>query len=71
MGSGMREPFGPRFESLSTPGILDPALSQVGHVGAGDDATRGPLELDAATPAAVLATVGFQEKLEPAGDVRQ
>jgi hypothetical protein len=53
------------------PGSRNPALAEVGHVGAGDDAPRGPLELDDGPIAAVLARVGFQETLELPGDVRQ
>jgi len=51
--------------------VLDPAFAEVGHVGAAEDAARGPLELDAAPFATVLVTVGFQETLELQGDVRQ
>jgi hypothetical protein len=69
-GGGRLSPRGQRREFIHTR-VLDPALAEIGHVGAGDDATRGPLGLDAALSAAVPATVGFQETFELAGDVGQ
>jgi hypothetical protein len=69
--AGEAHRLGQRRELVQA-GVLDTALAEVGHVGPpGDDAPRGPLELDAAPPAAVLARVGFQETLELPGDVGQ
>src|SRR5215203_2498547 len=51
--------------------VLDPALAEVAHVGAGEDAPRGPLQIHTAPSSAVLATVGLQETLELRGDVGQ
>jgi hypothetical protein len=62
--------LGQRPELIHTR-VLDPALAEIGHVGAGDNAPGGPLELDAAPPTPVLATVGFKETFELAGDVGQ
>jgi hypothetical protein len=67
---GSPSPRGQRPELVHAR-VLDPALAEVGHVGARDDAPRGPLELDATPSAAVPATVGFQETFELRGDVGQ
>jgi hypothetical protein len=69
--AGEAHRLGQRRELVQA-GVLDTALAEVGHVGPpGDDAPRGPLELDAAPPAPVLATKSIQETLELPGDVGQ
>jgi hypothetical protein len=69
--AGEAHRLGQRRELVQA-GVLDTALAEVGHVGPpGDDAPRSPLELDAAPPAHVLTTVGFQETLELSGHVGQ
>jgi len=56
---------------LSIPGFSIRPFKEVGYIRAGEDAPRGPLELDAALFATVLARISFQETLELQGDVRQ
>jgi hypothetical protein len=49
---------------LLVAGVLDPALAEVGDVGARYDTIRRLIDLLAAPPAAVRAAVGIKEPLE-------
>jgi hypothetical protein len=56
---------------LLVAGILDPALTGVSYLGAGDDTTRCLMDLLAAPPAPVRTTVYLQETLELLSDVHR
>jgi hypothetical protein len=56
---------------LLVAGILNPALTEVSYLGAGDDTTRRLIDLLAALPAPVRMTIHLQEGLELLRDVHR